>query len=251
MRNANNIPRLIITRPEPDATAFAESARSVGFDPVIAPVMTVSFSQAGLDLGGVGALAFTSANGVRAFAAAQPDPCALPVFAVGGMTAKAAQDLGFANLGVADGDVASLAAAIAVAAATGRFKGRVLHIAGADRAGDLAGALCKAGVEAKTAVLYRAEAAGSLSDAATAALAAEPPAEAVALFSPRTARVFLELVHRAGLTERLCGVVAACLSEAVAKAAAGAGWRRLIVANERGGESLLSTLLREIEPSRG
>jgi len=246
----NPPPKLIVTRPEPDASAFAERARAAGFEPILSPAMTVAFSSAPPRLEGVGALAFTSANGVRAFAAAG-GPSTLPVFAVGGITAAEAARLGFQNVTAGGGDVGSLADAIAAAFAEGRFTGTVLHIGGADRAGDLVGALAGLGVKAELAVLYRAVPAASLGSEAAAALAATPAADSVALFSPRSARIFLDLVRQAGLESRLKGIIAACLSEAVAKEAAEASWRGVIVAEERTGESLLSTLLQEIGGESG
>lgn len=248
MRNTEKSPQIIVTRPEPDARAFADEARAAGFEPIVSPVMSIGFGAAPPALDGVAALAFTSANGVRAYAAsgaaARP-----PAFAVGGLTAKEAERLGFSDLTVAGGDVESLAAVIA--AARRGLAGRVLHVAGAERAGDLVGALKVSGIEAGTAILYRAEPVAALSGEAMAALAADPPAEAVALFSPRSAKLFVGLARKAGLEGKLKGVTAACLSEAVAKAAAEAAWRRVVVAGERSGGSLLSTLLREIDRGRG
>jgi len=242
--------KIIVTRPEPDASAFAKLAREAGFEPILSPAMTVAFSSAPPQLEGVGALAFTSANGVRAFAAAG-GPSTLPVFAVGGITAAEAGRLGFPNATSAVGDVASLAKVVSAAFAEGRFTGTVLHIGGTDRAGDLVGALAARGMTADLAVLYEAVPAASLSKEAAATLAAAPPADSVALFSPRSARIFLDLVRQAGLESRLTGVIAACLSEAVAKEAAEASWRGVIVAEERTGDSLLSTLLQEIGGESG
>lgn len=248
MGNQGKSSRIIITRPEPDASAFADAARAAGLTPIVSPVMRIAFGAAPPVLDGVGALAFTSANGVRAYRASGA-AASLPAFAVGGLTALEAERAGFSDLTLAGGDVERLAAVIV--AARGRFAGRVLHVAGTDRAGDLVGALKAAGIDAETAVLYRAEATDRLAEEAAAALAAEPPAEAVALFSPRSARLFIELVRQAGLEAQLERVVAACLSEAVAKAAAETAWGRVLVADARSGSSLLSTLLRDIDRGRG
>lgn len=212
--------------------------------------MTIVFKSSRLRLEGVGAFAFTSANGVRAFAATG-GPSTLPIFAVGGTTAAEAGRLGFSNVTEAAGEVASLASVISEAFAEGRFTGIVLHVGGADRAGDLVGALAGLGVQAELAVLYEAVPTASLAEEAAAALAATPAAESVALFSPRSARIFIDLVSKAGLEARLKGVTAACLSEAVAKEAAALSWRGVIAAEERTGASLLSTLLREIGGESG
>jgi uroporphyrinogen-III synthase len=104
-----------------------------------------------IDLEGVAALAFTSANGVRAFAA-RSGHRALKVFAVGGATAQAARQAGFASVLSTDGDVEALAQG--VAARRGELKGVVLHAGAAELAGDLVGALAAQDVEARRLVLY-------------------------------------------------------------------------------------------------
>jgi len=88
---------------------------------------------------------------VRAFAARSGDR-ALKVFAVGGATAQAARQAGFASVLSSDGDVEALAQGIA--ARKGELKGAVLHPGAADLAGDLVGALAAQGVETRRLILY-------------------------------------------------------------------------------------------------
>lgn len=77
---------------------------------MIAPLLTIRpLPQAVLDLDGVSALAFTSVNGVTAFAALT-DRRDLPVFTVGDATAEAARKAGFRDVTSADGAIADLAA---------------------------------------------------------------------------------------------------------------------------------------------
>ncbi len=81
----------------------------MGFEPVVAPLLaTRPIPQAAPDLGGIAALAFTSANGVAAFAALTPDR-SRPVFTVGDATAEAARAAGFDRVRSAGGDVDRLA----------------------------------------------------------------------------------------------------------------------------------------------
>src|SRR5581483_9588304 len=75
-------PRVWITRAQPGAAATALRVTAQGWEPVTAPVLeTRPIAGASLDLAGIDAIAFTSAAGVRAFAALSPER-ALPVFAV-------------------------------------------------------------------------------------------------------------------------------------------------------------------------
>lgn len=227
-------PLVIVTRPEPDASRFAEELRAAGFAPLLSPAMEVVWRDAALDLAGVGALAFTSANGVRAF---RKVSCAttLPAFAVGEITAAEARAAGFKTVIAAAGDVASLVERIA--AARGDVPGAVLHISGADQTGDLAALLSARGMEARRAVLYAARPLAALSTNAAAALTARPFADWVALFSPRSAEVFLEQARSAGAD--LSHSRAACLSAAVAKIAERARWAGVDRAEDRSSAAII------------
>ncbi len=83
--------KIWITRAEPGAAATAERVRALGHEAVVAPLLAIQpLVDARVDLTDVGALAFTSANGVRAFAEKSAER-SLKVFAVGLATAKAAR----------------------------------------------------------------------------------------------------------------------------------------------------------------
>ena len=141
-----------ITRAQPGADTTAERVRALGHDPVVAPLLTVRpLADVAVDLHGVAALAFTSANGVRAFADASGER-GLRVFAVGAATALAARAVGFKSVLSADGDVLALAEGIA--ARRTELRGVVLHPGAAEPAGDLCGALAGQGVEARALILY-------------------------------------------------------------------------------------------------
>ena len=141
-----------ITRAQPGAEATAVRVRALGHAPLVLPLLAVQpIPDVQVDLAGVRALAFTSANGLRAFAQACADR-SLQVFAVGAATAQAAREAGFRRVLSADGDVAALAEGIA--ARRNEIGGAVLHPGAAELAGDLAGALARAGVEVRALTLY-------------------------------------------------------------------------------------------------
>ncbi len=95
--------RIWITRAEPGAQLTAERLRALGHEPGVPPLMEGQPVGEPPDLAGVGALAFTSRNGVRAFAALSSER-SLPVFAVGDATASAAREAGFQDVSSAGGD---------------------------------------------------------------------------------------------------------------------------------------------------
>lgn len=230
--------KVLITRPEPDACDFAEQCRRAGLDPIIAPVMKIKLHSAPVSLEGVGALAFTSGNGARAFAA-NSKVRDLTVFAVGKATADAARKEGFRDVRIAGGDVDALA--LSIIEARGDVDGEVLHIAGTKRAGDLAATLQKESISARRAVLYEARAAAELPIAAKRALSENTVAWA-ALFSPRTANLFIKLVSAATLEGSLAHIRAACLSDAVATVAQGAEWAAIEIADRRDAEGMIELM---------
>jgi uroporphyrinogen-III synthase len=175
--------RIWITRARPGADETARRLRDLGHDPLVHPLLTVcELSVPAPDLAGVGALAFTSANGVRAFTrlSAARD---LPVFAVGEATARAARAAGFAHAEAMGGDVSGLAREIAARRAD--ISGTVLHPGPVEAAGDLVGELLALGVPATGAALYETVAAPV--DARL--IAALPELDAVLIHSPKAARI--------------------------------------------------------------
>lgn len=218
METGNHARRVLITRPEADAESLTESLRQRGWQPVLAPLLSLVWSEGPpLGLAGTQALLFTSANGVRAFVRRNRERD-LPVFAVGDATARMARASGFAAVTSAAGDVESLAAT--VAAHCRPEAGALRHGTGSVVAGDLAGRLGGQGFTVIRDVLYTAQTATALPPEAVAALNAGTLHGAV-FFSPRTAHAFVSLARAAGV-DAACGrLVAFCLSPAVAQAVAG------------------------------
>ena len=104
--------KIWITRVQPAADVTAERVRAMGHDAVVVPLLEVQvLPDVDVDLRGVAALAFTSANGVRAFADKSGER-GLKVFAVGAATALAARKAGFKSVLSADGDVLALGKAL-------------------------------------------------------------------------------------------------------------------------------------------
>ncbi|MEM9851807.1 MAG: uroporphyrinogen-III synthase, partial [Pseudomonadota bacterium] len=98
-----------MTRPEDQAyKLLADLARDLGSTPahVISPLLRIVPVEAPPTQPAPDWVAFTSANGVRAYAAASADRP--PALCVGAATADAATSMGFAARS-ADGDVAALA----------------------------------------------------------------------------------------------------------------------------------------------
>lgn len=230
---------LIVTRPHAESEILARQLQSQGHQVLIEPMLTIqSLVEANLDLDHAAACLLTSANGVRALAS-HTDRRELPVLAVGAATAMAAREAGFTDVAEAAGDVVALAALV-----RRRFApkdGMLIHVAGSAVAGDLAGDLAGDGYQVRRAVLYNAETATRLSDAARATLAAGQ-IDGVLFFSARSAATFVKLLLQDGLGEVCRGVELYGLSAAVAEAAALVPWRKKTIAAMPRQDDLLALL---------
>ena len=227
---------VLITRPQPDANIFADACRREGLVPLVEPLLSVSILSSPINLSTVSALAFTSANGVRAFCKSSEER-SLPVFAVGAATAGMARTNGFKTIYEAQGDLESLAVMIDTQKMIIN-NGAVLHVAGQQRAGDLIAELSTRGIKAQRAVLYDIIEAETLPDPVFYALKSGR-LDWATFFSPRSARLFRSLVNQAGLMDHLASVRAAFLSEAVAGVFEPGCWASSVVASERTAAGIL------------
>jgi uroporphyrinogen-III synthase len=231
--------RVLVTRPLDDALEIQILLAARGHEVVVAPLLRVAFRRGTeIDLTGVQAILATSANGVRALAQ-RTGRRDMPVFAVGPQTAQAAQALGFNKVKSADGDAAALAQAVPSWASP--KAGALLHAAGADAPGKLAEALTAAGFQVRSEILYDVATVGAMPANAADEIAAYRIA-AVLLFSPRSARAFVQSLTTAGLTEHASQMIAACISQATAAALAPLALKEIRIAARPNQESLLNCL---------
>lgn len=228
---------LLITRPGDDGARLAEALRQIGHDPILEPLLTIRlFDGPPLDLAGVQAILATSANGVRAIVG-RTDKRNIPLYAVGDATARTAREAGFSEVFSADGDVEALASLIQ--AKLDPASGDLVHIAGTEVAGDLAGRLTGAGFTVRREALYESEPANSLSPSAIAAIK-EERIDAVLVYSPRTAATLSRLIRKARLVRDCRRIELLCLSQAVAEAAHDIPWARTRLASEPTQEAMLA-----------
>lgn len=231
--------RLLVTRPTADSTALLAQLKRMGHEGVSAPLLDIElFPGDELDLNGVQAVLFTSANGARAFAGRSAERF-LPALCVGDATAREAFALGFDTVKSAAGDVEALAQLVGTECQTDG--GALLHPAGSKVAGDLAGRLEQQGYTYRREVLYQAIKAEDLPQIAQDALKAGS-LDGVLLYSPRTGAAFARLVDKAGLAEHLGSVTAYCLSPAVADEIQALNWQKIRTAEQPDQTSLLALL---------
>lgn len=238
--------RLLLTRPEPGASATMARLAGLGHEVVCDPMLRIVPTGRPLPRGPFDALAFTSLNAVRALAADEraADFFSRPAFAVGHRTAAEARGAGFREVIDCAGDVASLAHTLAQHLPPGAH---VLHAAGEERAGSIATAIPGRTISVEVCVLYRAVPATELSTEAQQALATGG-LEGALHYSPRTVAALLAAVERAGLMDALGKLRHFCLSAAVATPLKAAGLR--VAAASRPEEPSLLALLPACDPAR-
>ena len=193
--------RVWITRAEPGASRTAARLRDMGFEPVVAPLLAIeTLTPPVPDLAPFTALAFTSINGVAAFAALTRERDR-PVFAVGDATAQAARDAGFADVRSASGDLHALARLI-----SSELNDAVVLVPQAEiPAGDFDAALADSGarhVSIQPLIVYRAR---------PTTVAAPTTFDAILIHSPRAAKRLAEQG-----AARLSHAVTVCISAAAA-----------------------------------
>ncbi|HSM41649.1 MAG TPA: uroporphyrinogen-III synthase [Afifellaceae bacterium] len=211
--------RLIVTRPDPDGERTALALEKLGHEAILSPALEIRYLvDAAIRTGKPQAILVTSVNAVRALERhvrwGALKSC--PVLAVGDRTAVEAKRAGFASSTSAGGALKDLLAVVKRSCTPAG--GPLLYAAGADRAGHPADELGRDGYAVETVVVYRAEKAPDLADAAHRALDRNE-VDGVLLYSARTAEAFAEQLDRAGLLPLDDRVVRFCLSEAIAEAA--------------------------------
>jgi uroporphyrinogen-III synthase len=226
---------VLVTRPEPGASATAARIAALNLRPVIAPMLAVRAVASRLPPPeSVQAVLAASANAV---AALPPAFHATRLLAVGDATAGRARAAGFAYVRSADGDAEALAA---LAAACCDPRGAALLLAaGAGRGAPLAAALRGHGFRVLRRVVYAARPVEFMPAAAQTALAART-LRAACFFSAETARAFVRLA--AAHPECVREIDAVAIGRPAAVALSGLPWRRIMVARHPTQDDMVALL---------
>ena len=235
---------VLITRPEPDASYFADYlagyfakrfARSThsNFASIKYPLTEIIFasdvvSKIKKNIPGAQAVVMTSANALRA--SLPPEISSLPIFTVGLSTADEARRAGFDKIIAAQNDVASLAREIMHG--SDAQAGALLYLTAHHRAGDLASCLAHHGFEVREVELYEARAATELSPPIIEAFQSGEITH-VSFFSSRAAEIFALLARQHELSGHFGDVRAVCLARSSAEPLAGLGFGDVRIAAAR------------------
>lgn len=215
--------RLLVTRPEPDATRTATTLRSRGHQVFLAPLLYFEvLPDVRFGLGPWAGIVVTSANAIRAIEKHRKlaELLNLPLIAVGQRTADVARAAGFTKVRSSDGDVRDL-----VAAAGSLFRGAtapVLYFAGEDRSADLLGLLNREGVRLRTTIVYEMKMVQKFPEPIINALADER-IEGVLHYSRRTVEAYMRCAEEVGMRRAALSPTHYCLSREIAVGLESAG----------------------------
>ena len=224
---------VLITRPEPAASATAALLSARGYQVHLAPMLAIA-PVLGLAVRKVQAILVTSANALAALAAYDR---ATRLLTVGDATAAQAQAMGFDDVRSAGRDAVALARmAGAQLDPTG---GTVLLVSGNGQGLPLMQELRAQGFRVIRRIAYRRVAAHTLPVAALAALQAGRIGTAL-FYSADTARAFLRCAadHKAALAD----IEALAISPQTAQALRSVAWRGLRVAAHPNQDELVALL---------
>lgn len=236
-RPSGNAAQVLITRPEPGASATAARVAALGFIPLVTPVLVARRIEAVLPPPeDITAVLLTSGSAIPGLPPAYRD---LPVLAVGDATATRARAAGFCDVVSAAGDATDLAGlakmrlprnARPILLAVGRFQGNAL-----------AQELRAAGFRVLRRVVYSMVAARALTPPAVAALRAGQ-VRAALFFSAETAQHFVKLAQRARVDTALRSVEAISIGRPAAMALGRMNWRRIRLAAHPNQDEMLALL---------
>ncbi len=225
---------MLVTRPEPGASQTAARLIAGGFEPVLAPLLTVRPGRARLpDAARLQAVVVASGNAVALPAAYHR----LPLLAVGDSTAARARAVGFSDVRSAGGTAVDLAALAACLLRPER--GPVLLAAGFGQSTRLARALRRQGLVVQRRAVYAAAGLRAFPEAAAAAIASG--LYAGLFFSAATARTFVRLLPQ-GLRPRLQKTAAIAIGAAAAGVLSALPWSDIRVAAQPTQEGILALL---------
>jgi uroporphyrinogen-III synthase len=234
--------RVLVLRPEPDASRTARKLGEIGFQAIIAPLFAVANSGEAPPAGPFEAALVTSAHGAQRLGAGAA--FTLPVFAIGAQTARVAAEAGFSQIHIADSDRHSLVELVAGALPAGAS---LIAALGRDRHEDWIGELVRRGYRIAVWTAYEAKAVTALPAKAREALDSQRHGAgklSILHFSQRGADTFLSLSDLAGYGPEARAARHVAISAEVAATLVAAGAGDVAIAQEPTQGAMLDTLLR-------
>lgn len=239
--------RVVITRAEDEAVKMGQAIHGIGCTPLVASMMEIELSAEPIDLTGFQGVLATSANAVRALEQANENRD-IPIFCVGPQTRNYAESVGYKNVTNSFGGSKNLP--IYLQRETTPAKGPILFLHGGNIAGNPIQELKSVGFRVVGRKVYGAAPIKTLPDDVRAEFEKDVPPEIVTFMSIRTFKLFRDVMQSEGLLPKLRGSMAVCISTAVADFAREVRWKKVYIADEMSGPSIVSKVA-ELKESAG
>ncbi len=219
---------VLITRPEPGASDFAEMMRNKGFNPIIFSVIKYEEVPAQYDdIAKYSALVFTSAQAIRVFVK-NSDIRDKIIFTVGDKTAEIAKNANFKKIYSADGDIKDLIILVEQQV----DNGDILHLCSADTLDNIW----------ERRVVYKSIIIHEKGDSVIRAIK-DNQISVVTLLSVKTAISFLLFIKDNNIESYLSNIEAVCISQNVKSVADDVTWKNLLVSSRPTASSMLDLLI--------
>ena len=228
---------VLVTRPEPGASATARQLRRLGFTPEVAPLLTIA--SLGAALPPPEALQGIVVASQHAVPLLPQSHRGVPLFAVGQATAANARQNGFAEVRSADGDAGALAALVARSIVPGNRP--LLLAAGLGQGHHLRRLLIESGFTVERREVYAAHPVDALPQTARSMICGCRRGR-VLLFSRETALCLSRLIQETELLAGLSTLDLAAISRPVAEAVGDLPWRSIRVAMKPTENAVLALL---------
>ncbi|MBT6133832.1 MAG: uroporphyrinogen-III synthase [Kordiimonadaceae bacterium] len=231
--------RILLTRPINDSHRIERQLGQSKIIVYVEPLMHIeSLNVLKINALNYQALVFTSANGVMVYCK-EIQKCALPVYVVGESTRQAALEAGLNPVISAGADVKKLSAIII--SKLSPSNGPLLYLTGKHVAGNLAKDLEDADFQVDHQKIYTAVAAQQFSNN-TKSLLKQKLIDYIPFYSPRSARIFKQLIEAEGIRDLLSTASALCISDAVKKEILLLGWKNILTAKEPTQDSIFELI---------
>lgn len=234
--------RVLVTRPEPGASATAARLEALGFEPIVLPLTRIVPVEPKVPAPpeAYDAVIVTSPNAVRHIPAKLIDAFQTrPVYAVGEATGSEARKSGFTNVRIAGGTAVQLADLISKELPAGSH---LLHLAAVQRTKAFADALDACGIRLDVAEVYSAEEVSYPTDFVLNAIT-QGEVWGAPVLSERGGQLIAALTAREGMRQAFGKTAFFCISQKVAAAISGVDAERIFVSAAPSEESVLELLL--------
>ena len=236
--------RILITRPQENATSLANQLHRLGHHVMIEPLIQIlPLSELLLKLPPLSsfeAVVTTSQQAVRCLANLTPHRD-FSLWCVGTESSRTAKELGFNTIQTAEGSAENLLIKLLKTLILPLEK-PILHVCGDVIRVNVAEVLRSRGIVAQQVIVYKTQEAEAFSEEAHHALKTGI-LDAALFYSPRTARIFRNLCKALKLEQHCASLTAFCLSDAIKMEIFDLPWKKIQIAKKTSTDDLLMTLM--------